>query len=183
MISVLHTFGFDMKYHVHVHSLITFGGLVNGGKWCWPRQKKKLAPFRLMSSRFREVFMRNVQRLINKKKIKVGFNWSGLGKTLHGKRWNVRTLYPAMNTGLIEEYLARYINRVAISPSRLIYHQREKEVQIIYNDYRKQEQGKAAPKGNEILTPIGSDPSNGEPCFTTIFSKSSLLWIACQCHV
>ena len=27
MISLLHTFGSDMKYHVHVHSLLTFGGI------------------------------------------------------------------------------------------------------------------------------------------------------------
>jgi hypothetical protein len=98
--------------------------------------------------------MRNVQRLINKEKIKVGFNWSELSKTLHGKRWNVRTLYPTMNTGLIEGYLARYINRVAISPSRLIYQQQQKQVQIIYNDYKKQEQGKAAPKGIKSLQPL-----------------------------
>lgn len=154
MISVLHTFGSDMKYHVHVHSLITFGGLDKGGKWCWPKQRKKLAPFRLMSGRFREVFMKNVQHLINLKKIEAGFNWSELSKTLHKKRWNVRTPYPTMNTGLIEGYLARYINRVAISPSRLIYQQQEKQVQIIYNDYKKQEQGKAAPKGIKSLHPL-----------------------------
>lgn len=68
MISVLHTFGSDMKYHVHVHSLITFGGLAKDGKWCWPKHRKKLAPFRLMSRRFREVFMANVHVLIKQQK-------------------------------------------------------------------------------------------------------------------
>jgi len=51
MTSVLHTFGSDMKYHIHVHALITFGGLDNQGKWVYPdnqleianqRRKKKL---------------------------------------------------------------------------------------------------------------------------------------------
>ncbi|MBK6816441.1 MAG: transposase [Saprospiraceae bacterium] len=27
MTSILHTFGSDMKYHIHVHALVTFGGL------------------------------------------------------------------------------------------------------------------------------------------------------------
>jgi hypothetical protein len=33
MTTVLHTFGSDMKYHIHTHSLVTFGGIdkmVNG---------------------------------------------------------------------------------------------------------------------------------------------------------
>jgi hypothetical protein len=156
MISVLHTIGSDMNYHVHVHSLITFGGLDHAGNWCWPKQKKKLAPFRLMSNRFREVFMKNTRRLVNQKKIEVSGNWDELSKTLQEKRWNVRTLYPTMNTGLLEGYLARYINRVAISQSRLTYQQREKEVQIIYKDYRKQQQGKAAPKGMKSLHPLAA---------------------------
>ena len=87
-------------------------------------------------------------------KIEVGPNWKDLCKTLQAKRWNVRTLYPTMNTELIEGYLARYINRVAISPSRLRYQQQENEVQIIYNDYKKQEQGKAAPKATKSLHPL-----------------------------
>jgi len=154
MISVLHTFGSDMKYHVHVHALITFGGLGKDGVWYWPKRKKKLAPFRLMSSRFRAVFLINMQRLVKQGKIEVGSEWSELSQSLREKRWNVRTPYPTMNTELIEGYLARYINRVAISPNRLTYLQQEKEVHIIYNDYKNQEKGKAAPKKTKPLHPL-----------------------------
>ena len=50
MISVLHTFGSDMKYHVHslsrflsgIHSLLTFGGIDNEGHWRFPKHKKRL---------------------------------------------------------------------------------------------------------------------------------------------
>jgi len=143
-----------MKYHVHVHSLITFGGLGKDGVWYWPKRKKKLAPFRLMSSRFRDVFITNLERLIKQKKIEVGCDWRELSQTLREKRWNVRTMYPTMNTELIEGYLARYINRVAISPSRLTYLQQEKEVLILYNDYKNQKKGKAAPKKSKPLRPL-----------------------------
>lgn len=27
MVAVLHTFGSDLKYHVHIHCLVTFGGI------------------------------------------------------------------------------------------------------------------------------------------------------------
>jgi hypothetical protein len=33
MSSVLHTFGSDMKYHLHVHALVTYGGLTKDDKW------------------------------------------------------------------------------------------------------------------------------------------------------
>jgi len=100
--------------------------------------------------------MKNVERLIKKKKIEVGADWGELKATLSEKRWNVRTVYPTMNTSLIEEYLARYINRVAISPSRINYHQEEKEVYIIYKDCRNQKKGKAAPKAMKSLHPLSA---------------------------
>ena len=41
MVAVLHTFGSDMRYHIHVHTLITFGGLTAQGQWMWPKRHKK----------------------------------------------------------------------------------------------------------------------------------------------
>jgi len=48
MTAVLHTWGSDLKYHVHVHCLVTFGGLEMGPpmKWKWPKRKRQLARFR-----------------------------------------------------------------------------------------------------------------------------------------
>lgn len=35
MTAVLHTWGSDLKHHVHIHCLVTFGGLDEGrGRWC-----------------------------------------------------------------------------------------------------------------------------------------------------
>ncbi len=65
MVSVLHTFGSDLKYHLHCHSLITFGGL-RGTEWVWPRRRKKIASFRAMSGMFRTVFMKGLHRLVNR---------------------------------------------------------------------------------------------------------------------
>lgn len=49
--TVLHTFGSDMKYHVHTHSLVTFGGYdKKTDKWKSPKRKSKLA--RLNASPF-----------------------------------------------------------------------------------------------------------------------------------
>jgi len=42
MISVLHTWGSDMKYHVHVHSLLSFGGIDENGDWQYPNHQKRI---------------------------------------------------------------------------------------------------------------------------------------------
>lgn len=39
MISVLHTFGSACNYHIHVHSLVTFGGVNNDENWQYPKQQ------------------------------------------------------------------------------------------------------------------------------------------------
>ena len=70
------------------------------------------------------------------------------------KRWNVRNTYPTMDTSILENYLSRYINRVAISRNRFKYIKDQNEVEILYNDYRNQEEGKAAPKKLKSLSPL-----------------------------
>lgn len=59
-----------------------------------------------------------------------------------------------MNTELIQNYLGRYINRVAISNNRLNYLKENEEVAITYNDYKKQKIGQPAPKEIKILDPL-----------------------------
>ena len=152
MISVLHTFGSDMKYHLHVHSLITFGG-THKHRWVWPKRKKKIAPYRQMCNTFRTVFIKGLDQLIKKKIIKVS-NYASLRMEVMGRRWNVRNSYPTAQTGLIENYLARYINRVAISRSRLRYLEEQRRVQIVYNDYRNQIKDQPAPKAVKYLHPL-----------------------------
>ena len=58
MTAVLHTFGSDLKHHVHVHTLVTFGGVTNEGKWVWPKRKDKIAPYRKICSTFKSIFIK-----------------------------------------------------------------------------------------------------------------------------
>ena len=73
---------------------------------------------------------------------------------MKSKKWVVNSTYPTIDTSLIETYLARYINRVAISNSRITYIKETEEVQIEYNDYRSQKDGQAAPKAYKHLDPL-----------------------------
>ncbi len=154
MIAVLHTFGSDMKYHVHVHTLITFGGMTETGEWVWPKRKKKLASYRAMCSTFRNIFLTGLGQLIRSGEVFSITDYTKLEAELRQVRWVVHNTYPTTNTGLIENYLARYINRVAISSNRLKYIEDQKEVQIIYNNYKAQKSNEAAPKSLHTLDPL-----------------------------
>lgn len=158
MITVLHTFGSDMKYHIHVHALISFGGIEKNGSWIWPKRRKKLAPFRAMCRTYRSCFIKMLDKALYEGKVDPVVGMAEMLETISNKRWNVRNGHPTMDTSIIERYLARYINRVAISKSRLSYvkHQEKlkSEVQIIYKDYRHQKKGSAAPKALKSMNPL-----------------------------
>jgi len=62
--------------------------------------------------------------------------------------------WPTENTEVIEEYLAKYINRSAISKKRLHYDSAQGTVEITYKDYYNQVKGKAAPYLAKKLNPL-----------------------------
>jgi hypothetical protein len=154
MISVLHTFGSDMKYHIHVHCLITFGGLTEEGKWKYPKRKDKIARYRELCSVYKSIFLKMLKDLYEKEEIEYHLSYERLVLGLNKKRWVVHNTRPTIDTIVLEEYLAKYINRVAISNSRLQYVKDENRVDIIYNDYKRQITGQPAPKKIKELDPL-----------------------------
>ena len=153
-ISMLHTFGSDMKYHFHVHCLITFGGLTSNGDWVYPNRKYKIARYRELSAVYKSLFLKGLRKMYDKGEIDYHISYEELTVAVKKKRWVVHNTRPTIDTKVLEEYLARYINRVAITNSRLQYVKAENEVRIIYNDYKSQIAGKAAPKKVRSLDPL-----------------------------
>jgi hypothetical protein len=154
MVSVLHTFGSDMKYHVHVHCLITFGGLTEDGKWLYPKRKHKIARYRELCATYRKIFLKQLKGLFDKQELNYHLPYEVITSKLNSKRWVVHNTRPTMDTKVLESYLARYINRVAISNSRLEYIHQANRVNITYNDYKKQQTGCPAPKVTKTLEPL-----------------------------
>lgn len=156
MTAVLHTWGSDLKYHVHLHCLIPFGGLELSPamKWKWPKRKNKLGRYREMCRLFREVFLSGLKRMMEKGEIVYHASYESIEEDLSKKRWVVHNTHPTANTGVIEEYLSRYICRIGITNSRLSYDAVGKNVEIKYNDYKKQVKGEAAPKAYRNLDPL-----------------------------
>lgn len=154
MTSVLHTFGSDMKYHIHVHSLVTYGGLTNNKEWKFPKVKNKLERYEKICKRYRQCFLDELQKLKTKHKLIYHQDLNLILSTLINSRWVVHSTKPTMNTAIIENYLARYINRVAISPNRLHYAKELAKVNLLYNDYKNQSSQCPAPKRTKTLIPL-----------------------------
>lgn len=154
LISILHTFGADMKYHVHVHSLMTFGGIDNEGVWRYPKSKKKLCKHVDFRNGFRDNFIALVRKAHSRGDLKLeNYHITAL-EELENKRWAYHVTKPSMSTQTIELYLARYINRIAVTNSKLTYLKETEEVRLVHNDYTNQIKGQAAPKKIQPFDPL-----------------------------
>ena len=178
MVSVLHTFGSDMKYHIHLHALITFGGVADDGNWVWPKRKKQLASYRDICKTYREIFIKMLKRHLKNGEIVEVEDMEALLMTIEHKRWNVRNEYPTANTEVLERYLSRYINRIAISKSRLQYvaarQKNDDQVLVTYKDYRKQKQQnlKVAPTAVKYMEPLAAIQQFMQHVLPPYFQKS-----------
>jgi hypothetical protein len=111
VMAVLHTWGSNLSYHLHVHCLVTGGGLSSDGRTWIPARAAFLAPVKALSRRFRRIFLKSIERRF--KDIRVP-------KYLWHKEWVAHSKPAVQGTGTVLNYLARYIHRVAITNSRII---------------------------------------------------------------
>ena len=154
MTSILHTFGSDLKYHIHVHALVTFGGLSKGGEWCYPKDKHKIDKFRSICAIYKDIFIKNLRCLHKSGQLSCHNNFEALISEVEKIRWVVHSTRPTMNTKVIEDYLAKYINRIAVSNKRLNYIKDSEKVVLLHNDYKNQQAGQVAPKAYKIMDPL-----------------------------
>lgn len=154
MTSVLHTFGSDLKYHIHVHALVTFGCLNKEGKWIYPDHKFKIEGYRKISATFKNKFIEQLGKARPSLTYHTPIN--NLIEEVSKVRWVVHNTRPSTNTQVIQSYLARYINRIAVTNNRLQYLKETEEVKLLYNDYKHQQEGRPAPKEIKILHPLSA---------------------------
>jgi hypothetical protein len=111
VMAVLHTWGSNLSYHLHVHCLVTGGGLSSDGSTWIPAREDYLVPVRALSRLFRGNFLDRISRQ---------FKDMNLPKSIRQKEWVVHCKPAVQGTGAVLNYLARYIHRVAITNSRII---------------------------------------------------------------
>ncbi len=154
MTAVLHTFGSDLKHHIHLHTLVPFGAIDKDRKWIWPKRKDKIASYRAICKVFRSEYLKQMHKVLKAEDEEYYETVVSRLKDIEGIRWCVHNTPPTTHTKVIEEYLSRYICRVGVSDKKLKYDPLKQEVKLQYNDYRKQEKNQAAPKAYKQIDPL-----------------------------
>ena len=125
---VLHTWSQNLGQHVHVHGLVTGGGLApNGDQW-QPAKKGFLFPVTALSTVFRSKYLELLAHAYKNGTLRFGGSTSPLGEEhafhaflteLKRAAWVVYAKAPFAGPEQVVSYLGRYTHRVAISNNRI----------------------------------------------------------------
>ncbi len=123
---VLHTWTRDLRFHPHLHAIVTAGGFdAERGAW-QPSSKNYLFPIEVMGELLRGKMMSALRRL-HAAGLFARFDafddpegFDRLMEKIAKKKWLVYAKKPFREARHVLEYLGRYTHRVAISSSRLV---------------------------------------------------------------
>jgi hypothetical protein len=114
---VLHTWTRELRFHPHVHAIVTGGGLSDDdARWVRARNDF-LFPVRVMGALFRGKMLAALERAHARGCIDVGRVDL---RALHSKSWIVYAKRPFGGPEQVVRYLGRYTHRVGISNQRLV---------------------------------------------------------------
>jgi hypothetical protein len=111
ILAVLHTWTRTMGHHPHVHMLVPAGGIDKDGVWHSARNKEYLVCEKALSRIFRAKFMAKARKALPKETFP---------QELWQTDWVVKIKPPIKNPNKVLDYLGRYVNRIAITNSRII---------------------------------------------------------------
>lgn len=143
---VLHTWGQSLDQHIHVHCIITGGGLTKNNKWN-KSKKKFLFPVRALSKVFRGKYLEQLNNVLNNKDVQLPSgitNKQSIQKyisLLYQTDWVVYAKSPFAGPEQVLNYLGRYTHRIAIGNQRLVNY-KNKIVSFKWRDYADNSQQK-----------------------------------------
>jgi hypothetical protein len=123
---VLHTWTRDLRFHPHVHALVTAGSLANDGARWVPSSKKYLFPVEVMGQLLRGKMLDALRRLEAEGAFSRFTDFADpeafdqLMRSLSQKKWVVYAKKPFRRVEHVLAYLGRYTHRVGIANSRLV---------------------------------------------------------------
>jgi len=147
-IGILHTWGQNLFYHVHIHYIVVGGGLdsKNHRFIRLPYQKKFIFPVKALSKTVRGKFVELLKTAYNKGQLQFPGELASLSmkpaflqlcQKAGNAAWTNFAKKPFAGANRMLEYIGRYTHRVAISNHR-IKDVRDSGVTFIYKDYRDQ---------------------------------------------
>jgi hypothetical protein len=128
--AVLHTWSQTLSEHVHVHCIVTGGGLTADGRQWQPSRPRFLFAVAALSQVFRGKYLAGLRRLRAQHRLHfVGESaalaqnaaWPAFLGQLQQRPWVVYAKPPWGSPEQALKYLSRYTHRVAISNARLVF--------------------------------------------------------------
>lgn len=157
--SILHTWGQDLRYHPHIHSVILAGGLTKQNKWR-NTSKKFFIPVKVLSKKFRGKFLYYLKKYYNKNKLKFygsslvyknKKSFRDLIDLCYSKDWYSYSKRTFKGPFAVVKYLGNYTHRIAISNKRLVSINKD-SVTFKVKDYKNgNKEKKVALKGVEFI--------------------------------
>jgi hypothetical protein len=141
--AVLHTWGQNLRFHPHLHCVVTGGGLSpDASQWIAARQGY-LLPVKVLSKLFRGKFLAGLKEAYHGGELELTGSVADLANPrrfrrlldgLYRQAWVVYAKSPFGGAEQVYRYLGRYTHRVAISNGRLISLE-EGQVRFRFKDY------------------------------------------------
>jgi hypothetical protein len=119
--AVLHTWTRELRFHPHVHCIVTGGGLApDGGRWV-PTSPKYLLPVQVLGEVYRGKFLEHLRAAQRNKQLGMSDeDFEHLVDRLYRKAWVVYAKRPFGGAEHVIRYLGRYTHRVGISNQRMV---------------------------------------------------------------
>ena len=137
MLAVLHTWGWNLQFHPHVHCVVPGGGLSpDGARWI-ASARNFFLPVRVLSRVFRGKFLAGLRAAFAKGDVRFAADQFGQVSSA-GRPQRLGQCMPSRHLVVPKRccrYLARYTHRVAISNARLLDFSRTALVRFRYKDY------------------------------------------------
>ena len=130
--AILHTWTRDLRFHPHLHCIVTGGGLTRDGLLWKTTRRDYLFPVRVLSDLFRDKLVAALDEAYRDGRLKLdgvpGFGndtqrdvvWKRLKRKLYNTKWVSYAKPPFAGPEAVYKYLGRYTHRVGISNQRLI---------------------------------------------------------------
>jgi hypothetical protein len=129
--AVLHTWTRDLRFHPHLHCIVTGGGLTGDARWR-PTRRDYLFPVTVLSKLFRGKLVAALSEAYRDGRLELrgveGFvdvadeatAWRRLRRKLYRTKWVSYAKPPFASAESVFQYLGRYTHRVGLSNHRLI---------------------------------------------------------------
>lgn len=150
IIAVLHTAGSDLKYHPHVHLIVSAGGRELTTGEIEELTGDYLTHHKYLANKFRFYFTQELIKLYDKEELKVQGEYlhrpffMKFIKKLNEKAWIVGIDKPLKDATDIVRYVARYTRRACMSEYKIVSINDGKIV-FTFNDYKNTPRGQYPP--------------------------------------